>query len=213
MMPSMSSPAESDATPMEPLRIGVLGSGTGSNFRALVDRLNKGDIAARIVCVGSDVAESGILESARAEGIPTIDIAPGPYKATLEPATEANLVQSLREHGVELVVLAGFMRILKHDTLSAFAGRIINIHPSLLPKYRGMHAWKQAFLSGDTVTGCTVHYVDSGVDTGAIIAQAEVDIEMSDTPETLHARVQKAEHRLLPLVIEEISRRRSEFLP
>ena len=196
-----------------PLTIGVLGSGSGSNFRALVERLKKGDLAAKIVCVGCDVAGAGILDFARSEGFPTIEINPGKYKSTLEPEVEASLVRSLREHGVELVVLAGFMRILKHDLLEGFAGRIINIHPSLLPKYRGMAAWKQALLAGESVTGCTVHYVDSGVDTGAIIAQAEVDVEKDDSAETLHARIQKAEHVLLPLVIEEMTRRRDEFLP
>lgn len=201
---------ESTATP---LKIAVLGSGSGSNFRALVERLKKGDLAVKIVCVGCDVPGAGIGDFAKAEGFPVIEINPGKFKATLEPEFEASLVRSLREHRVELVVLAGFMRILKHDLLGAFAGRIINIHPSLLPKYRGMEAWKQALLAGESVTGCTVHYVDNGVDTGAIIAQAEVDIEKDDTPESLHARIQKAEHILLPLVIEEISRSRTEYLP
>lgn len=196
-----------------PLKIAVLGSGSGSNFRALAERLKKGDLAVTIVCVGCDVSGAGIIDFAKSEGFPVIEINAGKYKYTLEPEVEAQLVRSLRQHQVELVVLAGFMRILKHDLLSAFAGRIINIHPSLLPKYRGMEAWKQALQAGESVTGCTVHYVDSGVDTGAIIAQAEVDIEKDDTPESLHARIQRAEHVLLPMVIEEISRKRSDYLP
>ncbi|MEO7932342.1 MAG: phosphoribosylglycinamide formyltransferase [Chthoniobacterales bacterium] len=199
-------------TPPRPLRIGVLGSGTGSNFRALVEKKRESGLDVEFVCVASDVAGSGILEFARAEGLPVIAIEPGKYKASLEPEVENQLVRSLQERQVELVVLAGFMRILKHGLLEAYAGRIINIHPSLLPKYRGMQAWKQALLAGETVTGCTVHYVDNGVDTGAIIAQAEVDVLPDDTAETLHARIQKAEHLLLPLVVEEISSHREEYL-
>lgn len=206
---SETTPTESNATP---LKIAVLGSGAGSNFRALIEHMRSGGINAEIVSVASDVAGAGILDFARSEGFPVIEITPGKYKATLEPGAEDDLVRALRGRGVELVVLAGFMRILKHETLRAFAGRIINIHPSLLPKYRGMEAWKQALLAGETVTGCTVHYVDSGVDTGAIIAQAEVDVEVGDTPETLHARIQEAEHILLPMVIAEISQRRDEYL-
>ncbi|HEX8372829.1 MAG TPA: phosphoribosylglycinamide formyltransferase [Chthoniobacterales bacterium] len=196
-----------------PLKIAVLGSGFGSNFRSLVEKIEAGSLPAQIVCVGCDVAGAGILEFAREKGFPTIAIEPGKYKATLEPQVESQLVSSLREYGTELVVLAGFMRILKHDLLASYAGRIINIHPSLLPKYKGMHAWKQALESGDTVTGCTVHYVDGGVDTGATIAQAEVDVQKDDTAESLHARIQKAEHLLLPMVVEEIAKRRDEFLP
>lgn len=208
----MSDPLTALPTTEPPLRIAVLGSGFGSNFRSLVEKLQADAINAKIVCVASDVMGSGILDFARAQGFPTIQIEPGKYKSTLEPYIESRLAKSLQEYEVDLVVLAGFMRILKQDVLEAFAGRIINIHPSLLPKYKGLYAWKQALNSGDPVTGCTVHYVDNGVDTGAIIAQAEVDIKKDDTPETLHDRIQKAEHMLLPLVVKEISKRRTEFL-
>ncbi len=211
-MPEESPAPSPESSPTRPLRIGVLGSGTGSNFRALVEKKRASGLNVEFVCVGSDVAGAGILDFAQAEGLPVIAIEPGKYKASLEPEVENRLVRSLQEHGVDLVVLAGFMRIIKHALLEAYAGRIINIHPSLLPKYRGMHAWQQALLAGDTVTGCTVHYVDNGVDTGAIIAQAEVDVLPDDTAESLHARIQKAEHRLLPMVVEEISRNRQEYL-
>lgn len=208
----MSDPLIAPSFTESPLRVAVLGSGFGSNFRSLVEKMKLGGINAQIVCVASDVVGSGILDFARAQGFPTIQIEPGKFKSTLEPYIENRLAKSLEEYQADLVVLAGFMRILKQDVLEAFAGRIINIHPSLLPKYKGMYAWKQALNSGDTVTGCTVHYVESGIDTGAIIAQAEVDIQKDDTPETLHNRIQKAEHKLLPMVVEEMSKRRSEFL-
>jgi phosphoribosylglycinamide formyltransferase-1 len=108
--------------------------------------------------------------------------------------------------GVELVVLAGFMRVLKAPMLDAFPHRIINIHPSLLPKFPGLEAWKQALAAGENVTGCTVHYVDAGVDSGEIIAQREVPILPNDTPETLHARIQIAERELYPDVIAQFAR-------
>ncbi len=199
-------------TSAAPLRIAVLGSGFGSNFRVLHDKIKAGGINAEIVCVAGDIPGSGILDFARSQGLPVLQIEPGKFKATLEPHIESRLVNSMRDYRIDLVVLAGFMRILKHDFLATYAGRIINIHPSLLPKYRGMHAWKQALNSGDPVTGCTVHYVDAGVDTGAIIAQAEVDIAKEDTPESLHDRIQKAEHILLPMVVAEISQNRTEYL-
>jgi phosphoribosylglycinamide formyltransferase 1 len=196
----------------EPLKIAVLGSGFGSNFRTLVEKMQQTPMNGKIVCVASDVVGSGIMDFAREKGFSTLQIETGKFKSSLEPYVESRLVKMLHEREVDLVVLAGFMRILKHDMLQGFAGRIINIHPSLLPKYKGMYAWKQALNSGDTVTGCTVHYVDSGVDTGAIIAQAEVDIKTDDTPESLHDRIQLAEHMLLPMVVEEICKRRDEFL-
>lgn len=208
-LPELSS-SESTVTP---LKIAVLGSGSGSNFRALVQNIRESGLAVEIVCVASDVTDAGILNFAKEEGFATADIHPGKYKSTLEPDSETGLVRTLIKYDVQLVVLAGFMRILKHDMLGAFAGRIINIHPSLLPKFPGLHAWKQALLAEEKVTGCTVHYVDNGVDTGAIIAQAEVDIEPGDTSESLHARIQKAEHRLLPLVIRAISEAPKEYLP
>lgn len=195
-----------------PLRIAVLGSGAGSNFRILLDQVLNGRLNAKIVAVASDVSASGILEIARKHDLPHFYIQPGKFKATFEPYIESRLGHLLQEHDVELVVLAGFMRILKHEMLTTFKGRIINIHPSLLPKYPGLYAWKQALNSGDTVTGCSVHYVDAGVDTGKIIAQAEVDILSDDTSETLHARIQKAEHILLPLVVKQISEQRDAYL-
>jgi phosphoribosylglycinamide formyltransferase 1 len=191
----------------QPLRLGVLGSGKGSNFRAIMEQINDGCLDAEVRIVISDVENAGILSLARDFQIPGLYVRPGRFRAKLEPEIEEDVVRLLREASVELVVLAGFMRIVKQPVLRAFPGRIINIHPSLLPKFRGLEAWKQALAAGETVTGCTVHYVDAGVDTGKILAQKTVSILPDDTPERLHARIQKAEHELLPAVLAEIAAR------
>jgi phosphoribosylglycinamide formyltransferase-1 len=156
----------------------------------------------------SDVEEAGILKSAKEFGVPWRYVPPGRFRTKLEPEIEQELVQILRDADVDLVVLAGFMRVLKQVMLDAFAGRIINIHPSLLPKFPGLEAWTQALNAQETVTGCTVHYVDAGVDTGPILAQRTVPILPDDTPGRLHARIQAAEHALLPAVIAEIAHER-----
>src|SRR4051794_18231588 len=186
---------------MASLALGILGSGAGSNFRAILERIRDGALRAEARIVISDVADAGILKIAQEFGVPNEFLAPGRFRTIMEPEAEMALVQKLQNAGVELVVLAGFMRVLKAPMLSAFARRIINIHPSLLPKFPGLAAWKQALAAGETVTGCTVHYVDAGVDRGQIIARREVPIEPNDTPETLHARIQVAERELYPEVI------------
>jgi len=186
---------------MRKLRIGVLGSGKGSNFRAIRDAIAEGRLAAEVAVVVSDVAGAGILRLAEEAGIKRATVIDSRYKTRLSPETEAELVAILREAGVELVVLAGYMRIVKAPLLEAFPRRIINIHPSLLPKFPGLEAWRQALEAGESIAGCTVHYVDAGMDTGEIIAQAEVPVLPGDTAETLHARIQVAEHRLYPEVV------------
>jgi phosphoribosylglycinamide formyltransferase 1 len=195
------------------LRLGVLGSGKGSNFRAIMEAIRDGWLQAEVRVVISDVEDAGILTLARGFDVPCRYVPPGKFRTKLEPEIEQEIVQILRDAGVELVVLAGFMRVLKQVMLDAFAGRIINIHPSLLPKFRGLAAWTQALNAHEQVTGCTVHYVDAGVDTGRILAQRTVPIIPDDTPERLHARIQAAEHELLPSVIAEISRNRVDRLP
>ena len=190
-----------------PLRLGVLGSGKGSNFRAIMEQINDGRLDAEVRIVISDVENAGILSLARDFQIPGLYVRPGRFRAKLEPEIEEDVVRLLREASVELVILAGFMRIVKEPVLRAFSGGIVNIHPSLLPKFPGLEAWKQALAAGETVTGCTVHYVDAGVDTGKILAQKTVPILPDDTPERLHARIQKAEHELLPAVLAEIAAR------
>ena len=186
---------------MHKLRLGVLGSGKGSNFRAILEAIRAGRLDARIVVVCSDVLDAGILALARDAGIATAWIEETGFKTRLSTECEEDLVERLRHAGVDLVILAGYMRMLKAPMLEAFPRRIINIHPSLLPKFRGVEAWRQALEAGETVTGCTVHFVDEGMDSGRVIEQAEVPILPGDTPERLHARIQEAEHRLYPEVI------------
>jgi phosphoribosylglycinamide formyltransferase-1 len=186
------------------LPIGILGSGRGSNCRAILERIRSGELAADARVVISDVLDAPILNIAREFSVANAFLPPGQFRTRLEPEAEAELVKMLREAGVDLVVLAGFMRVLHAPMLKAFPRRIINIHPSLLPKFPGLEAWKQALAAGETVTGCTVHFVDEQVDHGRIIAQREIAIFPEDTPESLHARIQVAEHELYPAVIAEL---------
>ena len=191
---------------MTALALGILGSGKGSNCRAILEQIRAGNLNAEVRLVISDVLEAGILEIARAFQIPNAYLPPGKYRTKLEPEVEQDLVKMLRDAEVNLVVLAGFMRVLKAPMLDAFPRRIINIHPSLLPKFPGIEAWKQALAAGEKTTGCTVHYVESGIDTGEIIAQREVSISTGDTPATLHGRIQLAEYALYPAVIAQFAR-------
>ena len=191
---------------MTALALGILGSGKGSNCRAILEQIRAGNLNAEVRLAVSDVPETGILDIARAFEVPNAYLPPGKYRTKLEPRVEQDLVKMLRDAGVNLVVLAGFMRVLKAPMLDAFPRRIINIHPSLLPKFPGIEAWKQALAAGEKTTGCTVHYVESGIDTGEIIEQREVPISPSDTPATLHERIQLAEYALYPSVIAQFAR-------
>ena len=186
---------------MAALRLGILGSGKGSNARAILESIRDGKFCAEARVVISDTADAGILDIAREFGVPSAYLPPGNFRTRLSSEAEQLLVQMLRDAGAELVVLAGFMRVLKEPMLEAFPRRIINIHPSLLPKFPGLAAWKQVLAAGESVTGCTVHYVDAGVDTGKIIGQREVPILPNDTAESLHARIQVAERELYPQVL------------
>jgi phosphoribosylglycinamide formyltransferase-1 len=187
-------------------RIGVLGSGKGSNFVAVADAIEAGRVPAQVVLVISDVADAGILKHAADRGLPARHLAPGKFRTKLDEEAEAAYIAALKDARVDLVVLAGFMRILKGEFLRAFEGRVVNIHPSLLPSFPGLAAWKQALDYGVKVTGCTVHYVDQGVDTGAIIGQHAVPVLDGDTAESLHERIQVAERELYPAVIAAIAR-------
>lgn len=191
---------------MKRLRIGILGSGKGSNCRAILESIRAGKLSAEARIVISDVLDAAILDIAREFSVPNAYLPPGKFRTRLEPAIEEELVQTLRDARAELVVLAGFMRVLKAPMLKAFPRRIVNIHPSCLPKFPGLEAWRQALDAGETVTGCTVHYVDEKIDHGDIIAQQQVPILPSDSADTLHARIQIAEHELYPAVIEKLSR-------
>ena len=183
----------------------MLGSGKGSNFGAIADACESGQIAGQVALVLSDIAEAGILQRAEEHRIAARFIAPGKYRTKLDEEAERAFVEALQEAKVDLIALAGFMRVLKGDFLRAFEGRIVNIHPSLLPCFPGLAAWKQAFEYGVKVTGCTVHFVDAGVDSGPIIAQETVPVLDDDTAESLHQRIQTAEHELYPRCVAAIA--------
>lgn len=187
-------------------RIGVLGSGKGSNFVAIADAVAAGKIPAEISIVLSDVADAGILTRARQRGLAAQFIPPGKFRTKLDEDAERAFVTALQSARVDLVVLAGFMRVLKGDFLRAFEGRIVNIHPSLLPSFPGLESWRQALEYGVKLAGCTVHFVDAGVDSGAIIAQQAVSVSDTDTAETLHQKIHAAEHELYPQCIAAIAR-------
>jgi phosphoribosylglycinamide formyltransferase-1 len=195
---------------VKPVPLGILGSGKGTNCRAILESIRSGALAAEVRVVISDVFDAPILDIAREFSIPNAYLPPGRFQTRLEPQAEVELVRMLRDAGVELVILAGFMRVLKAPMLDAFPHRILNIHPSLLPRFPGLDAWKQALAAGEKVTGCTVHYVDEKIDHGDIIAQREVAILPNDTAESLHARIQITEHELYPAVISQMCQKLSD---
>ena len=182
-------------------RLAVLGSGSGSNCQSIFNAIDDGRLDAEVVMVLSDTPEAYILERARLRGVPTgvLDCAGFKNKFPLE--TQEKLAAQLKELGVDMICLAGFMRLVKAPLLEAFPRRSLNIHPALLPAFPGVEAWKQALEAGATQTGCTVHYVDAGMDTGEIIMQAYVPVLPGDTAESLHARIQVQEHILYPAAI------------
>jgi phosphoribosylglycinamide formyltransferase-1 len=190
--------ADSELVPT--FKLGVLGSGKGSNLVAVAEACARGKVA----LVVSDVEEAGILSQAERLGVAHQYISPGDYRTKLDEDAERAYIAALCEAEVDLVVLAGFMRILKGEFLRAFEGRVVNVHPSLLPSFPGLEAWKQALDAGVKWTGVTVHYVDQGIDSGPIIAQEPVPVREDDTPESLHARIQEMEQILYPRVIGEI---------
>ena len=183
------------------MRIGVLGSGSGTNCEAILQACERGEIPGQVVLIVSDREDALILQRARQRGIPAEFVGPSRFKTKLEPELEQQIADKLLAAGVELVVLAGYMRVVKQRLLEAFGGRMINVHPSLLPAFPGLRAWEQALQHGVRITGCTVHFVDAGVDAGPIILQQPVPVFPGDTPETLHQRIQIAEHRVLPEAI------------
>jgi len=188
------------------VNIGILGSGKGSNCRAILQSIRDGKLDAKATVVISDVLEAPILEIAGEFGVPNAYLPPGHFRTRLEPIVEEQLVEMLRNAGAEVVALAGFMRVLKKPMLAAFPRRIVNIHPSLLPKFPGLEAWNQALVANEKWTGVTVHYVDAQVDHGDIILQREVPILPGDIPESLHARIQEVEHVLYPEALAQVFR-------
>lgn len=187
---------------MKKLRVGVLASGRGSNLQSIIDGSLSGDIDVEVAVVISDREEAEALNRARGAGIPALYLSPGRFRARLEPEAEDRYADALEQHDVEIVALAGFMRILGEKLLSRFAGRIVNIHPSLLPSFPGLDAQRQAFEHGVKWTGATVHFVDAGVDTGPIILQAAVPVKDDDTRDTLAERILEQEHRIYPEALQ-----------
>ncbi len=186
---------------MTKLRLAVFGSVSGSNCQSIFNAIDDGRLNAEVVIVLSDHADAYILERARLRGVPTQVMDCGGFKNKFPLEEQERLAQQLRGLGIDMICLAGFMRLVKAPLLDAFPNRILNIHPALLPKYPGVEAWKQALEDGATQTGCTVHYVDAGMDSGEIIMQAYVPVLPDDTPESLHARIQVQEHVLYPAAI------------
>jgi phosphoribosylglycinamide formyltransferase-1 len=193
------------------LALGVLVSGSGTNLQAILDAVAAGKLDARVAVVVSNVPGAGALERARAAGIDAVVVDHKSYSE--RTAFDTAVVDVLRAHGVELVVLAGFMRLLTHVLLGAFPMRIVNVHPALLPSFPGVHAQKQALDYGVRVTGCTVHFVDSGTDTGPVVAQAAVPVLEDDDVESLRKRILKREHELLPRVLQWIAEGRVTVEP
>ena len=181
-------------------RLGVLISGSGTNLQAIIDRAARGDLHAEVVCVISNKAEAFGLERARKHGIAAIHLDHKSFSGRSE--YDAALVKTLQELGVELVILAGFMRIVTPVLLDAFPNRVMNIHPALLPSFPGLDAQKQALEYGAKLSGCTVHFVDAGTDTGPIILQSAVPVLEGDTVASLSERIHHEEHRLYPAAIQ-----------
>ena len=190
------------------LRLGVLGSGQGANLDAIFRAISERHLPTEVKVVVSDVRDAAILHVGRSHRVHTKYVYPGESPGQLAPESEHNIINVLQHEKVELVLLAGFMRAVGAEILAAFPRRVISIHPSLLPKYPGGNAWEQAIASGDTVAGCTVHYVDGAGGSGDIIAQAEVDFAPGDTPEALRERIREAEHVLYPEVVAFFARER-----
>jgi phosphoribosylglycinamide formyltransferase 1 len=183
-----------------PCRLGVLVSGSGTNLQAIIDRIESGEISAEIACVISNKSDAFALTRAARHGIPVVvhENARFPERRSYDAAT----VAILRSHKVDLVILAGFMRVLTDVMVDAFPNAIMNIHPALLPSFPGLHAQQQALDYGVRYSGCTVHFVDCGTDTGPVILQSVVPVEQDDTEETLSARIQKAEHQTFAAAIK-----------
>jgi len=186
------------------LRLAVLASGRGSNLQAVIDAIEAGTVQSKIVAVISNKKEAPALERARRQGLPAIFVDPKPYSGRPDSreAYDRELLDVLRQHDVELVLLAGYMKIVTTALVEAFANRMMNIHPSLLPSFPGLDVQKKAIEWGCKLAGCTVHFVTEGVDEGPIILQAAVPIFDDDTPDTLSARILEQEHKIYPRAVQ-----------
>ncbi|MBL8922495.1 MAG: phosphoribosylglycinamide formyltransferase [Myxococcaceae bacterium] len=185
------------------MRVGVLASGSGSNFQALVDALHVEGSPARVLCLICNVPGAKVLDRARQAGVEAVALDHKTFAS--REAFDQRLAAELEQREVQLVCLAGYMRLVTRAFLSRFPGRVVNVHPALLPAFPGLHAARQALEYGTALAGCTVHFVDEGTDTGPIIAQAAVPVLPGDDEAALTARIQKEEHRLFPAVVRAIA--------
>ncbi|MEO3946191.1 phosphoribosylglycinamide formyltransferase [Gorillibacterium sp. CAU 1737] len=193
-----------------PTRVAVFASGSGSNFQALTDAVAEGRIpAAQLVLLVTDKPQAAVVDRAERAGVPVFAFRPRDYAS--REAYEAEIVARLTELEVDLIVLAGYMRLVTSTLLTPFAGRIVNIHPSLLPSFPGVDGVRQAIEYGVKVTGVTVHFVDAGLDTGPVLLQRAVEVLDDDTEETLAARIHAVEHELYPEAIRLLSEGRVEL--
>ncbi|HMK50843.1 MAG TPA: phosphoribosylglycinamide formyltransferase [Thermodesulfovibrionales bacterium] len=190
------------------LNLGVLASGRGSNFQSIIDEISRGNLQADIRLLIVDKADAFAIERARKHGIDHLIVRPGDF--TSKDHFYIKIVDELRKRDVELVILAGFMRIVGRRLIDAFPNRIMNIHPALLPSFPGLHSQRQAVEYGVRISGCTVHFVDEGMDTGPVISQAAVPVYHDDTEDTLSERILKLEHKIYPQAIRLFSEGRLE---
>lgn len=184
------------------MKIAVFASGNGSNFEAIAKNINQGEIEGAIVLVFSDRTDAYVLERAKSLQIPVRSFSPKQFTNKVE--YEREILKELEAKEVELLVLAGYMRLIGPTLLNAYPNRILNIHPALLPEFPGLHGIRDAFEAGVKQTGVTVHYVDNGVDTGPILAQKRVNIEENETLASLELKIHQAEHQLYPEVVQEV---------
>jgi phosphoribosylglycinamide formyltransferase 1 len=187
-----------------PLRVAILASGRGSNLQAVIDAIETGTVQAKIVAVISNKKDAPALERARRHGLPSLFVDPTPYadRPDSREAYDRELLDVLQRHNVELILLAGYMKIVTKALIESFANRMMNIHPSLLPSFPGLHVQKKAIEWGCKLAGCTVHFVTEGVDEGPIILQAAVPILDSDTSDTLATRILEQEHKIYPRAVQ-----------
>ena len=197
--------ANTSSCSASPIRVAVLGSGSGTNCQSILDAIENGKLQATVVGVITDVQDAGILARASKHNVPALHIPVPNSRTRLDGEPEQAYITQLQDWQTDYVVLAGFMRIIKLAMLAAFPNRILNIHPSLLPAFPGIAAWKQALAYGVKVAGCTVHLVDAGTDTGPILVQRTVPILDTDTPESLHARIQEQEHIAYPAALQHLA--------
>ncbi len=186
---------------MKKVKLAVLVSGRGSNLQAIIDNIEKGTLSAELAVVISDQADAYALERARKHKIPAVQVSAKGYRGRRDDY-DVLLVKELQKRNVELVCLAGFMRIITPTLIKAFANRILNIHPALLPAFPGLHVQKKAIEHGAKFSGCTVHFVDEGMDTGPIIIQAVVPVLDNDTEDSLSERILKQEHKIYSRAIQ-----------